>query len=123
MLTMGLNLLNLTADVRQFMLDEIEYDITTNGKIYISTRLNSRGTAAYTGLFKETVQNHDDVWLAQQLRSEDMFNPSYSRQNRKTGNVSMVTMPVNAPESLAEGETNRFYIRGLSRYAIAEGIT
>jgi len=118
---MGLNLVNLN-EARQFMLDEIEYDITTNGKIYISTRLNPRGTAAYTGLFKEAVQNHNDVWLAEQLRSGDMFNPSYSRQNHKTGKVSMVTMPSNAPDSLAEGETNRFYIRGLSRYAIDKGI-
>jgi hypothetical protein len=34
----------------------------------------------------------------------------------------MTAMPVNAPETLAEGEFNRFYIRGLCRFAIDHGI-
>ncbi len=31
-------------------------------------------------------------------------------------------MPVTAPETLAEGEFNRFYARGLCRRAMAQGI-
>ena len=117
---MGLSLVNL-EEARRYMLEEIEMDVAKD-IIYISARLNPHGVAAYLPLFREAVQNHDDVWLAQELRFGGMFNPAYQRQNHKTGKISMVTMPVNAPESLAEGEFNRFYIRGLSRHAIEQGI-
>jgi hypothetical protein len=47
------------------------------------------------------------------------LNPTEPR-NTKNG-VTWAKVPVTAPETLAEGEFNRFYARGLCRRAIDEG--
>ncbi len=116
---MSLSLHNLDDKTRQLMLDEIEQDIAA-GKLYISPRLNSKGQQVYAELLKEAVVNHDDTWLANKIRSEGMLNSQEQRRKPK-GGFTMVAVPINAPETLAEGEMNRFYARGLCRRAIDEG--
>ena len=117
---MGLSLANLDEKTRRFMLEEFEYDVV-NDQLYISPRLNPEGRSAYLGLFKEAAETQDDSWLAQQLRFGGMMNPMEQRRKPKGGYI-MVRVPVTAPDTLAEGEFNRFYIRGLCRRAIEEGI-
>ncbi|WP_121567479.1 MULTISPECIES: hypothetical protein [Thermotogae] len=41
----------------------------------------------------------------------------------RSGGITKAEVPVNAPETLAEGEFNRFYARGICARAIAEGIS
>jgi hypothetical protein len=64
----------------------------------------------------------DEVWFAEQLRLNDCFNATFQRKNPKGGFIT-VRMPFNAAETLAEGEFNRFYIRGLCRRALETGIS
>jgi hypothetical protein len=40
----------------------------------------------------------------------------------RSGDISVTRVPYNAHETFAESEFNRYYIRGLSARAIAEGI-
>ena len=65
---MLLSYANLDDETRRLMLEEIEYDITNN-QLYFSTRFSSTGRTDYPSLLKQAVTNHDDEWLALQLRS------------------------------------------------------
>jgi hypothetical protein len=111
---MKLNLVDLNK-VRDIMLKEVESDIG-NGDLYISSRLSPSGKIDYPDLLKISIQNHDSIWLATQLLLN--FRMS-THESRKTKNVAtQVRIPIGANETLAEGEFNRFYIRGLCIYAI-----
>ena len=103
------------------MLDEIEMDIANND-LYISSRLSSTGQNDYVSLLKQAVELHDDAWLAQQLRLSGRINATEQRKTPK-GGTTTARIPVTAPETLAEGEFNRFYVHGLCRRAIDEGIS
>src|SRR5260370_32850422 len=115
-----LNYVNLNEDVRRFMLEEVDRDIA-GGTLYISPRLSLAGQRDYPSLIREAVQFHDDGWLEDQLRQRGRINATERRRKPK-GGYTMAAVPVTAPETLAEGEFNRFYARGLCRLAIRDTI-
>ncbi len=117
---MGIYYKNLDEKTREFMLKELEMDIE-QGKIYISPRLNASGQSNWINLLKEAITHHNDDWLAYQLKVKGYMNTHESRKT-KTGKVINARVPINAPETLATGEFNRYYARGLCLRAIAEGI-
>jgi hypothetical protein len=110
---------NLDEKTRQFMLDEFEQDLKNN-KLYISPRLSERGRTEYPNLLRDAINTGDDSTLASAIATGGRLNPTEPRRTR-TG-VTTAKVPVTAPETLAEGEFNRFYARGLCRRAIANGI-
>lgn len=110
---------NLDEATRKFMLEEIEHDLS-NGALYLGKRLSPKGEADYPNLLTEAARSHDDEWLAGQLNLGDRLKAMEERRT-KSG-TTMAKVPVNAHETLAEGEFNRFYIRALCRRAIAEAL-
>ena len=102
------------------MLEEINSDISNN-RLYMSGRLNATGQADYPDLLKEAATLHNDTWLASQLRNGNRMNAQESRK-KPSGGTTIANVPVTAPDTLAEGEFNRFYIRGLCLYAAREKI-
>lgn len=117
---MALHLENLDARTRQLMLEELALDVA-NGTLYISARLSDRGRADYEQLLREAITNKDEVWLAGALRSGGRMNATESRR-KPGGGFTTAKVPVTAPDTLAEGEFNRFYSRGVCRRAIEDGI-
>ena len=113
---MPLNYLNLDDQTRGFMGQEIEMDIADNG-IYISPRLTQTGQDDWPSLVRTAAQTNDDSWLADQLRDTGRLKDTEQRKNG-----TMAKVPYTAPDTLAEGEFNRYYARGLCRRAIDEGI-
>ena len=109
---------NLDAETRKNMLLEIEADEQLR-RIYISPRLNGRGVSLYTAALKDAVSFGDAESLSNSLRM-GCFQSHYQRHNPKGGFIS-VTMPYDAPQTLAEGEFNRYYIRGVCLRAIQQG--
>lgn len=118
---MGLEYKHLNDDIRRYMLEEIELD-EANGTSYLSRRLHEAGCERWPVILREAAAHGNDASLAQAIRDDDCLNAHVPRTNKKTGITSMTAMPVNAPEMLAEGEFNRFYIRALCRFAIDNGI-
>lgn len=116
---MPLNLINLDTVTRQQMILEVDYDVQ-NGKLYQSSRLSPIGLRDYETLLREAINNHDDSWLANQLRMGGRLNETETRRT-KSG-VTIAKVPITAPDTLAEGEFNRFYARGLCLRAINENI-
>jgi len=101
------------------MLSEVDSDLSSQ-KLYMSPRLNELGEQNYVSLLKEAIEHHDDVWLAQQLRSRG-YMEDYE-QYKKQGSNFTRRVPRTAPDTLSEGEFNRFYIRGLCVRAIEAGM-
>lgn len=118
---MALNYRNLDARTRTFMVAEIESD-ATNGRLYISPRLNDEGVRAWLSLLKQAVASHTDAWLAGEIRSRGLLKTHEERRKPK-GGTTAAQVPANAHETLAEGEFNRFYVRGLCLRAIEDKIS
>jgi hypothetical protein len=117
---MPLNLVNLDANTRQFMLEEIDQDIA-EGKLYYSPRLSAAGKQQYPDLLRNAARSGTDESLAGELRTQGRLNATEERRKPK-GGTTIAQVPVTAPETLAEGEFNRFYARGLCRRALAQQI-
>lgn len=112
---------NLDAQTRNHIMAEIRADIAA-AKLYLSNRLTVRGRGEYAQLLQQAAESHDDSWLANQLRNGGRLNEMEERR-KPNGGTTMVRVPVTAPQTLAEGEFNRFYIRGLCIRATAAGIS
>lgn len=115
----ALNLTNLDEQTRVLMLKEIEQDITAT-RLYMNPRLNELGHTQYPALLKEAAKNHDDEWLAGEIRAKGLLKIRESRRTTSGGNT-IAKVPVTAPDTLAEGEFNRFYCRAVCLRAIEEG--
>ena len=102
------------------MIKELELDIS-NGKLYISPRLNPTGQKNWGNLLREAFQNYDDDWLANELLSRGYMKMQETRRTR-SGETIVARVPVTARETLAEGEFNRFYARGVCTRAGEDGI-
>ncbi len=113
-----LTLVNLDDDTRRSMLAELEHDQSA-GKLYLSKRLSDAGRRDYPALLRQALESHNDDWLAAQLRSSGRMAERETYQ--RAGGTHERAVPVNAAETLAEGEFNRFYLRGLARRVIEEG--
>lgn len=113
-----LTLLNLDADTRNWMLAELEHDLSS-GQLYLSKRFSDAGRRDYPDLLRQALESHNDDWLAAQLRLNGRLadRETYER----AGKTHERAVPVNAAETLAEGEFNRFYLRALARRVLETG--
>jgi hypothetical protein len=115
---LGIRYVNLDKVTRGLMIAEIEA-----GPLYQSPRLNEDGLRRWPGLLKEAAQSHDDDWLAQELialrlfKLREQYTPRNGRPTWRNINVESSAV------MLAEGEFNRFYLRGLCLRAKQDGIT
>jgi hypothetical protein len=115
-----LHLLHLDERTRRLMLDEIDRDVN-QGTLYISPRLSNTGQQNYLTLLKQAVIEHDDAWLADELRSHKRMRDTEQKKKPK-GGYSVARVPATAAETLAEGEFNRYYARAVCRRALEDGI-
>ena len=104
---------SLDKSVRHSMVEELELD-QQKGTLYISPRLTDEGVDAWFHIVREAFNDHDDTWIASTLRSQRLMCTTEQRRKSK-GGFTPVKVPRTAPDTLAEGEFNRFYIRGLCR--------
>lgn len=118
---MALRYENLDDQTRQFMLREVDADIAQR-RLYTSQRLNLEGLRHYDALLREAIEAYDDAWLAHELRHRGYIK-THEKRRKPGGGTIMAKVPVTAPETLAEGEFNRFYARGLCLRALKEGIS
>jgi len=118
---MGLHYENLDEVTRGYITHELDWD-EANANLYISPRLNTTGIEVYPVILREAIAEYNDDWLACQIRNRSLLNRTIERK-KPTGGITYAKMPVNAPKTLAEGEFNRFYIRGLCERALNSGIT
>lgn len=117
---MGLAYADLAGETRAMMIEEINSSIA-DGSVYISPWLSDRGKADWPELLLAAAQLGTDDSLAGELRQHGRLRETAERKNPK-GGTSTYRVPITAHETIAEGEFNRFYVRGLCRRAIAAGL-
>jgi len=101
---------DLTAEVRQHMLAEIDQDIA-DGVLVTSKRFTDEGAAGYPPLLRNAGSENDEAWLAERLIG------SFNATELSGGKIKDV--PHNAHILFAQGEFNRFYCRALCLFALA----
>lgn len=117
---MGLNYQNLDERTRALMLVEIERDIA-GGVLYLSDKLNTSGRSVYPDLLRAAAKDGSDVSFAAAIHGN--LKEHGAPRKLSSGEFSKPpAMSINAHEMLAEGEFNRFYIRGLCLRAIEDGV-
>ena len=72
-------------------------------------------------MLSEAAKSHDDDWLKVELTNHRCFKSGEVKHTR-TGKITVAHTPFTAAETLAEGEFNRYYMRGVCLRAIDEGI-
>ena len=95
-------------------------DVADN-KLNISPYFSGQGVRDYPNLLREAIESGDDNSLAAALTEQRRILRSYTRRTPGHG-YSIVTVPENAAEVVAESEFNRYYIRALARRAIEDGV-
>jgi hypothetical protein len=114
-----LELVNLDDQVRAAMRKELEID-SEGGTLYLSNRLSSIGRERYPALLDDAFQRGTPATLAQALAAPGVLKTTEHRN--RNGRTIEAKVPVTAPVTLAEGEFNRFYLRGLCQVAVDAGI-
>jgi DNA repair photolyase len=102
------------------MLEEVVYD-TARNQLHISPFLSGQGQRDYPDLLRQAVESGNEETLAENLRAHRRIARTMHRR-KPQGGYTIVTVPVTAPETLAESEFNRYYIRALCRRAVEDGI-
>lgn len=110
-------LMDLDDLTRAQMLLELDDDVRA-GQLYLSPRLSPVGIAAYPGLLRDAIQGGGPDSLAEALRGVGLLADHEFSRNPHGGADVRRRVPTNAAQLLAEGEFNRFYIRGLCRRVI-----
>jgi hypothetical protein len=103
------------------MVEEIEMDAKA-GTLYLSPWLTGLGKQEWPQLLRDAAMTGSDASLANELsRPSRLERTAFPRKPKGDGMVPY-TVPVTAPETIAEGEFNRFYVRALCRRAIEDGV-
>lgn len=105
------NFRNLTPDVRECMLREIEQDIT-DGVLVCSKRFTDAGRVGYPSLLRTAATNYNEAWLGERLIG------SFNKTQLSAG--KQIKVARNAHTLFAQCEFNRFYCRGLCSYALGK---
>jgi len=115
---MALKLENLDERTRKLMQDELKMDLDNN-RVYFSKRLNQFGKSKYVEIVNRVMAQGTDTEFAEELGA-GCLNETELR-SKQSGGFTVVKVPKNANEMLAEGEYNRYYIRALCRRVIEDG--
>lgn len=87
--------------------------------VYLSPRLSPRGTEEYPDLLREAVLGGDAETLTVGLSSNGRL-LAHGTERHPRGPDIIKNVPVTAAQTMAEGEFNRFYARGVCVRALAE---
>jgi hypothetical protein len=117
---MALYLENLDERTRRLMLEELAYDIENN-QLHLSPYLSGQGVHDYPNLLRQALESGTDETLAEDLRKLRRTDRATERR-KPEGGFSTVSVPLNAPETIAENEFNRYYIRAVARRALEDRI-
>jgi hypothetical protein len=103
------------------MVEEIDMAVADKS-IYLSPWLSPKGLEDWSNLLRDAAEKGTDDSLASELRRDGRVNATAQRRKPKSTEMTTYRVPDTAPMTMAEGEFNRFYCRGLCRRSIANNI-
>ena len=108
---------NLDPITRRHALAELDKDIAS-GDFHASERLRPTTIAEYQRYLHEAIRYYDDRWLEE--HASDLL-VDFEHRRTRSGGQTTARLPDMAARMLAEGDFNRYYMRGLALRAIEEG--
>jgi hypothetical protein len=115
----SLDLTHLDPSTRGYMIAELNADLG-NGTLYRSPQLSEEGLQVYSQLLRAALLTGTDASFAVALSANNAIRPLGRWQHSKE--IGATDALASATAILAEREFHRFYIRGLCRRAIAQGV-
>jgi hypothetical protein len=113
---MPLHYENLDPVTRRFAVAELDRDIAS-GAFHASERLRPTAIDSYQRLLRDALSYYDDLWLEE--RASDLIVEVEPRRTASGGQTT-AKVPGMAARMLAEGDFNRYYMRGVALRAIDE---
>jgi len=113
-----MDLRNLDNDTRRHIVAEVQSDIG-KGTLYLSPRLSEQGQRDYAGLLLKAAKAGTPGSFRDELNAHGRLNETETAT--RNGKTFSKKVPHTAAETLAEGEFNRFYARGLCLRANEDG--
>jgi len=107
------NFRNLSKEVREKSLTELMLD-ENEQRVYLSGRLNEEGRSIYIKSLRNAISDGDEEDLEKSIQGHLNITEIVNGVSKK--------VPSNAAQLLAQGEFNRYYIRGLCLWALERGI-
>jgi hypothetical protein len=109
---------NFDEYTRTLMLAEVDHDVDES-TLFLSERLTPKGQSEWPTRLRAAIEQGDESTLCNDLGAPGGLFLNAQEPDQKNGCLKAV--PRNAGQTLAEGEFNRFYIRGLCQRAIESG--
>ena len=107
---------NLDPATRRNAIAELDSDIA-NGAFHASDRLRPTAIAEYQRLLRDAIRYYDDLWLEEHA---DNLLVDFEPRTTRSGAQTTAKVPEMAARMLAEGDFNRYYMRGVALRAIEE---
>jgi hypothetical protein len=107
---------NLDPTTRRYAIAELDQDLTS-AAFHASARLRPSAVGEYQRLLREALRYYDDLWLEE--RASDLLVEVETRRTRSGGQTT-AKIPQMAARMVAEGDFNRYYMRGVCLRAIEE---
>ena len=107
---------NLDPATRRHAIAELDGDLAA-GTFHATERLRPSAVVEYQRLLREAIRYYDDLWLEE--RAGDLL-VDFEHRSTRTGAQTTARVPEMAPRMLAEGDFNRYYMRGVALRAIEE---
>ena len=108
---------NLDPTTRRHALAEFDKDLAS-GDFHASERLRPTAIAEYRRYLHEAIRYYDDRWLEE--HATDLL-VDFEHRRTRSGGQTTAKLPDMAARMLAEGDFNRYYMRGLALRTIEEG--
>jgi hypothetical protein len=105
---------NLDPATRRHAIAELDGDLAS-GTFHASDRLRPTAIEEYQRLLRDALRYYDDLWLEE--HAGDLLVDFEPRQTRSGGQTT-AKVPEMAARMLAEGDFNRYYMRGVALRAI-----
>lgn len=116
---MKFNYKHLNNEIRSLIKTEIEAAIERK-TLYYSKQFNPDGHEAWPGLLMQAALEHDEHWLGYHLDDHGFFKNAVYRKT-PSGGYTIVKVPSDAAQKLADCEFNRYYMIAVCRLAINQG--
>lgn len=113
---MPLHYENLDPTTRRLAIAELDSDVA-NGTFHVSDRVRPTAGEEYRRLLREAIRYYDDLWLEE--RASDLL-VDFEPRRTTSGAQTTAKVPEMASRMLAEGDFNRYYMRGVCLRAIEE---
>jgi hypothetical protein len=108
---------NLDPTTRRYAIAELDKDLES-GAFHVSERLRPTAIQDYQHFLRDAIRYYDDRWLEEHA---DNLLLDFEPRRTRSGGQTTARVPQMAARMLAEGDFNRYYMRGVALRAIEEG--